>query len=399
MPSDHERTRAQAIVYARYSSDHQRDASIEDQISSAGPFIERQGWVYQHAYVDRALSGASTVRPGYQLMLEGRARAGSTWWWPRRSTASPATRRTWRRSTSGSASPASPRNPGRGRDHRSPRRAQGHHECPLPQGPRRQDPPRAAGPGRGGRFGRRHRLWLRRRAQGRPGRYAGTRRAADQSDRGRGRAADLRGLRRRALGPPDRPRPQRGGRPRRRGGRAGARPRSAATPTAATASSTTSSTSAGWSGTGSASSRTRRPASGCRATSRGRSGWYRRCRSCGSWTRSCGRGSRRARRRALRDTRPEARLARATGAGRATCSRGWCVCGACGGGYTKISANLFGCATARNKGAAVCDNLLNIRRDRSRTRCSMRCRTPDGPGAVPGVLRRVRARDQSGARR
>jgi hypothetical protein len=25
-------------------------------------------------------------------------------------------------------------------------------------------------------------------------------------------------------------------------------------------------------------------------------------------------------------------------------------CGACGGSYTKISANLFGCATARNKG-------------------------------------------------
>jgi site-specific DNA recombinase len=36
-------------------------------------------------------------------------------------------------------------------------------------------------------------------------------------------------------------------------------------------------------------------------------------------------------------------------------------CGACGGAYTKISANLFGCATARNKG--TCDNRVNIRRD------------------------------------
>jgi DNA invertase Pin-like site-specific DNA recombinase len=36
-------------------------------------------------------------------------------------------------------------------------------------------------------------------------------------------------------------------------------------------------------------------------------------------------------------------------------------CGACGGGYTKISSNLFGCATARNKG--TCDNRLNIRVD------------------------------------
>jgi hypothetical protein len=34
-------------------------------------------------------------------------------------------------------------------------------------------------------------------------------------------------------------------------------------------------------------------------------------------------------------------------------------CGACGGGYAKISANLFGCAAARNKG--TCDNRLNIR--------------------------------------
>ena len=37
-------------------------------------------------------------------------------------------------------------------------------------------------------------------------------------------------------------------------------------------------------------------------------------------------------------------------------------CGVCGGGYTKISANLFGCAAARNKG--TCDNRLNIRTDR-----------------------------------
>jgi DNA invertase Pin-like site-specific DNA recombinase len=37
-------------------------------------------------------------------------------------------------------------------------------------------------------------------------------------------------------------------------------------------------------------------------------------------------------------------------------------CGACGGGYVKISANLFGCAAARNKG--TCDNRLNIRVDR-----------------------------------
>ena len=38
---------------------------------------------------------------------------------------------------------------------------------------------------------------------------------------------------------------------------------------------------------------------------------------------------------------------------------GLMTCGACGGGYAKISANLFGCAAARNKG--TCENRLNIR--------------------------------------
>ena len=59
-----------AVIYARYSSDNQRDASIEDQVRECRAFIDRQGWTYQHAYTDRALSGASTLRPGYQLLLQ-----------------------------------------------------------------------------------------------------------------------------------------------------------------------------------------------------------------------------------------------------------------------------------------------------------------------------------------
>ena len=41
-------------------------------------------------------------------------------------------------------------------------------------------------------------------------------------------------------------------------------------------------------------------------------------------------------------------------------------CGCCGGGYTMISADLVGCATARNKG--TCANRVNIRRDRLEAR-------------------------------
>src|SRR6266487_2000421 len=64
-----------AVIYARYSSDQQREASIEDQIRVCERRIEREGWTLLHSYHDRALSGASRLRPGYQKLLED-ARAG-----------------------------------------------------------------------------------------------------------------------------------------------------------------------------------------------------------------------------------------------------------------------------------------------------------------------------------
>ena len=59
-----------AVIYARYSSDRQRDASIEDQVRLCRTRIAQEGWVYLHAYTDRALSGASTLRPAYQDLLQ-----------------------------------------------------------------------------------------------------------------------------------------------------------------------------------------------------------------------------------------------------------------------------------------------------------------------------------------
>jgi DNA invertase Pin-like site-specific DNA recombinase len=55
-----------AAIYARYSSENQRDASIEDQIEVCRRFVERQGWTLVRGYEDRSLSGASRFRPGYQ---------------------------------------------------------------------------------------------------------------------------------------------------------------------------------------------------------------------------------------------------------------------------------------------------------------------------------------------
>jgi DNA invertase Pin-like site-specific DNA recombinase len=58
-----------AVIYARYSSDNQREASIEDQVEICRRYIDRQGWTLIKTYEDRALSGASDQRPAYQQML------------------------------------------------------------------------------------------------------------------------------------------------------------------------------------------------------------------------------------------------------------------------------------------------------------------------------------------
>ena len=43
-----------AVIYARYSSDNQRDASIEDQIRQCKAHIEQQRWRLTNTYTDRA---------------------------------------------------------------------------------------------------------------------------------------------------------------------------------------------------------------------------------------------------------------------------------------------------------------------------------------------------------
>ena len=58
-----------AALYARYSSDNQRDASIEDQLRLCRAHAERQGWAIADSYSDRAISGASLIRPGIQELM------------------------------------------------------------------------------------------------------------------------------------------------------------------------------------------------------------------------------------------------------------------------------------------------------------------------------------------
>src|SRR5437667_11874038 len=58
-------------IYARYSSDLQRQTSIADQLRKGHEFAQSQGWVQVNAciYPDEAISGVSTERPGLQRML------------------------------------------------------------------------------------------------------------------------------------------------------------------------------------------------------------------------------------------------------------------------------------------------------------------------------------------
>jgi len=63
-----------AAVYARYSSDLQRDASIEDQVRNCTARIKTEGWTLVTTYTDRAASGASRLRRDYQRLLEDAGR-------------------------------------------------------------------------------------------------------------------------------------------------------------------------------------------------------------------------------------------------------------------------------------------------------------------------------------
>jgi site-specific DNA recombinase len=65
-----------AAIYARYSSNNQREASIDDQVRQCRKRIESEGWHLTGVYSDRAISGASTLRPGYQKMLEDARNGG-----------------------------------------------------------------------------------------------------------------------------------------------------------------------------------------------------------------------------------------------------------------------------------------------------------------------------------
>jgi site-specific DNA recombinase len=68
-------TAIRAAIYARYSTDQQREASIEDQARNCRRIAEREGWRLGIRYQDQAVSGSRVDRVGSQSMLAD-AKAG-----------------------------------------------------------------------------------------------------------------------------------------------------------------------------------------------------------------------------------------------------------------------------------------------------------------------------------
>ena len=58
------------VIYARYSSDSQREESIEGQLRECAAFAEKNGITVLRSYIDRALSARTADRPEFQNMIK-----------------------------------------------------------------------------------------------------------------------------------------------------------------------------------------------------------------------------------------------------------------------------------------------------------------------------------------
>ena len=59
-----------AVIYARYSSDNQREESIEGQLRECQAFAESNDMIIVDTYIDRALSAKTDNRPDFQRMIK-----------------------------------------------------------------------------------------------------------------------------------------------------------------------------------------------------------------------------------------------------------------------------------------------------------------------------------------
>ncbi len=59
-----------AVAYARFSSDNQREESIEAQVRAIKEYAERNGYALHKIYADRGISGTTDNRPEFQRMID-----------------------------------------------------------------------------------------------------------------------------------------------------------------------------------------------------------------------------------------------------------------------------------------------------------------------------------------
>ena len=62
------------VIYARYSSDNQREESIEGQLRECKVFAEKNGIQIIDTYIDRAMSAKTDNRPDFQKMINDSAK-------------------------------------------------------------------------------------------------------------------------------------------------------------------------------------------------------------------------------------------------------------------------------------------------------------------------------------
>ena len=63
-----------AVIYARFSSDRQREESIEGQLRECKEYAQRNGITILGSYIDRALSAKTDNRPEFQRMIKESAK-------------------------------------------------------------------------------------------------------------------------------------------------------------------------------------------------------------------------------------------------------------------------------------------------------------------------------------
>ena len=63
-------THKRGVIYARYSTDMQREESIEGQVKACTELAEKDGIKIINIYIDRAMTGKNDNRPQFQQMIK-----------------------------------------------------------------------------------------------------------------------------------------------------------------------------------------------------------------------------------------------------------------------------------------------------------------------------------------